>query len=146
MGLDQYLYATKYLTKASKEYEAVLNAVDANAFGNLTTHLEINVAQWRKSNHIHHWFVQNCQDGEDNCQRSNDISREELVTLLDLCKQVSADHSLAEELLPCQGGFFFGSTEYDEWYFASIDETITKLFYVLDNTPEDWDFYYQSSW
>lgn len=148
MGLDQYLYATKYLKNTNTEYSAILDTLNANAFGDCYGFLEIQVASWRKSNQVHNWFVENCQDGTDECQRSNDISRAELEELIDLCQQVTDDHSLAQELLPCQGGFFFGSTEYDEWYFTDVADTITKLRYVLDNTPDDnsWNFYYQSSW
>jgi hypothetical protein len=68
------------------------------------------------------------------------------MELIDLCKRVLADNSLAEELLPSRAGFFFGSTEYDEWYFGDIEQTVTMLETVLRETPEDWTFAYQSSW
>ncbi len=42
------------------------------------------------------------------------------MKLLEVCKQVAADPSKAEELLPTQSGFFFGGTEYDEYYMNSI--------------------------
>ena len=35
---------------------------------------EVCVAYWRKANAIHSWFVENCQDGVDECQYSNEIS------------------------------------------------------------------------
>ena len=41
--------------------------------------------------------------------------------LLDLCNQVLADHDKAEELLPTMDGFFFGSTEYNEYYFEDVE-------------------------
>ena len=47
-----------------------------------------------------------------------DIAKE----LLDLCNQVLEDHSKAKELLPTMGGFFFGSTDYDEYYFKNVEE------------------------
>lgn len=155
MGLDQYLYAKQYLSpsewrgeKAKEQFDAVINAVGATTlvYQDLpSAQVEIKVGYWRKSNQIHQWFVNNCQGGEDDCRESY-VSREQLQELIDLCKKVSADHSLAEELLPAQGGFFFGSTDYDEWYFGDIEDTITMLEGVLKETPENWDFYYQSSW
>ena len=55
--------------------------------------------------------------------------------------------SVAEELLPTQGGFFFGGTDYDEWYIDSLRETIE----IIDNVIATTDFetqmiYYVSSW
>ncbi len=41
--------------------------------------------------------------------------------LLDLCNQVLEDHNKAEELLPTMDGFFFGSTDYDAWYFEDVE-------------------------
>ena len=54
MGLDMYLYGvvSKY------------NLHDYN-IGNIRTFVEIGY--WRKSNQIHKWFVDNIQEGVDNC-------------------------------------------------------------------------------
>ena len=88
------------------------------------------VAYWRKANQIHHWFVVNVQDGEDECQES-DVSREQLQELVDVCREVLADHSKAEDLLPSAPGFFFGSTEYDDRYFQDVADTVEQLERVL---------------
>jgi hypothetical protein len=42
---------------------------------------------WRKANAIHKWFVDNVQHGEDDC-REHDVSRSQLVILMELCKKV----------------------------------------------------------
>jgi hypothetical protein len=104
----------------------------------------MKVGQWRKSNQIHAYFVDNCQGGEDDCRESY-VDREKVEELLDLCKKVLADHSLAEELLPAQSGFFFGSTDYNEWYFSDLEDTVSILENCL-TMDESWSFYYQSSW
>ena len=100
---------------------------------------------WRKANQIHAWFVANVQDDVDDC-RETYVEYEKLKELLELCKQVQTDHSLAEELLPTQSGFFFGSTEYDEDYFADIQYTIEELEKILSENNEDSNFYYRSCW
>jgi hypothetical protein len=41
--------------------------------------------------------------------------------LLDICNQVLKDHSKAKELLPTMSGFFFGSTDYNEYYFKNVE-------------------------
>lgn len=98
---------------------------------------------WRKANQIHRWFVENVQNGVDNCGDYY-VDTSDLKTLLELCQKVKADNSLAEELLPSASGFFFGGTEYDEWYFKDIDETIAILEEAL--ADERGEYYYSSSW
>jgi hypothetical protein len=47
-----------------------------------------------------------------------------LEELRNTCKTVLEDRTKAVELLPTQSGFFFGSTEYDEYYFDDLKDTI----------------------
>ena len=152
MGLDQYLYAKQYTSKSSyarPDKFAVLKDVVGSDIKFLvkdspSISVEMKVGQWRKANAIHAYFVDNCQNGEDDCRESY-VDREKLVELLDLCKQVIADHSKADELLSTQSGFFFGSTEYGEWYFQDLEDTVSILENCL-SMGDDWSFYYQSSW
>lgn len=152
MGLDQYLYAKQYTSEsdyARPEKFAVLKDVVGSDIKFLvkdspSISVEMKVGQWRKANAIHAYFVDNCQNGEDDCRLSY-VSPEKLTELLDLCKQVLADHSKADELLPSQSGFFFGNTEYDEWYFSDLTDTVEILENAL-KMGDDWEFYYQSSW
>ena len=51
------------------------------------SYIDEEVMYWRKANHIHQWFVDNVQDGEDDCG-SYDVSPEHMRQLLDLCNQV----------------------------------------------------------
>lgn len=58
-----------------------------------------------------------------------------------------ADPTIAEELLPTQSGFFFGGTDYDEWYLEDIKYTIDLLKDVLATTDFDKEMVvYTSSW
>ena len=57
------------------------------------------------------------------------------------------DSSVAEELLPSTSGFFFGSTDYDEYYVDDIKNTIDIINKVLETTDFDTQMlYYGSSW
>lgn len=158
MGLDMYLSARCTFYKmyadtnpaAEKMRQAVRAAVDKNDFtsGNIeTTQVEIEAAYWRKANSIHAWFVRNVQDGNDDCGEYT-VSREDLINLRNTCKRVLADTSLANELLPPQPGFFFGSTDIDEWYWEDLKATVAKIDAVLLSFKESegWTFVYQSSW
>lgn len=129
---------------------------------------------WRKANHIHKWFVDNVQDGNDDCKEYY-VSSEKLKELLDTCQQVLKasklvkgkvyagtkwegekeirmeedgmvieDSTVANDLLPTEDGFFFGGTDYDEWYLKDVEDTVKILEDALAN--EEAEYYYSSSW
>ena len=55
--------------------------------------------------------------------------------------------SVAMELLPTTSGFFFGGTDYDEYYVNDIKETIDIVTKVLETTDFEKEMiYYVSSW
>lgn len=80
------------------------------------------------------------------------MSREQLEELLRVCEIVVMDKGLletdetAQKMLPTSSGFFFGSQDYDEWYYKDVEYTIDLLKTALATVPSDWDFTYQSSW
>ena len=51
-----------------------------------------------------------------------------------------------EKLFPTTGGFFFGDTEYDEYYLKKVERTIVDLKKALEDFDDSWEFYYSSSW
>lgn len=58
---------------------------------------------------------------------------------------------LAQQLLPTQDGFFFGPTDYDQYYIDDLVYTKNKLDEILDyheadNYSIDQDYYYEASW
>ena len=169
MGLDMYLeirkneYRSKYYqdkgSDLALEYPKDITEFIPN-LTDLTISRQTNykVGYWRKANHIHNWFMQNCALRDDYDNPIDDcspieITVDKLEKLLDDCKRVLADHSLASSLLPTADGFFFGSTEYSEYYFSEIERTIEIIEPVLKFAQhkleiEDyvWEVYYQSSW
>lgn len=130
------------------------------------------VAYWRKANQIHNWFVENIQDGIDDCGEYW-LSEESLELLIEDCKEVIesletssvedsevvvgwdgdgeikqtikifTDTSVAQNLLPPTQGFFFGSYEFTEYYLQDLKDTVEMLEPLL---KEGGDFYYRSSW
>ena len=48
-----------------------------------------------------------------------------------------ADKELAEDLLPSQSGFFFGSTEYNQWYWQDVKEVNEWVTDLLENLKDD---------
>jgi hypothetical protein len=124
MGLDMYLTAGKR-DPDNFDYSDVKD-----------------LGYWRKANAIHHWFVQNVQGGEDNCGYY-EVPREKIAQLSLLCQHVLKDASLAPKLLPTANGFFFGGTEYDDWYFNGIRKTVDFCELALQQSEPIW---YSSSW
>jgi hypothetical protein len=145
MGLDMYLTARQMTFNGFRNQELYNKLVQEAPFALDTAALEVQVAYWRKANQIHKWFVDHVQNGKDDCGDYY-VSREQLQLLLDTCKIVLIDREEASQLLPVQEGFFFGSYEYNEYYFSDIQDTIEQLEKVLTEYPEEWSFKYQSSW
>jgi hypothetical protein len=150
MGLDMYLEQRVYIG-ANYEHNNVTGSIDLKRDGkpiniplNKVSEIVLRVGYWRKANQIHKWFVDNIQDGEDDC-REYHVSEEQLTELYNICKIVMKNKKLAPELLPTQEGFFFGSYEYDDYYFEDIKHTM-EILKPIANGELTGDFYYSSSW
>ncbi len=105
------------------------------------------IGYFRKVNFLVRFFANKGFDVEHQIPFcfNKDIAEE----LLDLCNQVLEDHSKAAELLPTMGGFFFGSTDYDEYYFKDVEEVKNwiedKLLPMFDKL-EDNEYIEFSTW
>ena len=151
MGLDMYLKAKKdyYRSEYNKDQTendmvekiALLTGLPVPD-GSLS--VEVTAVYWRKANQVHDWFVRNVQDGKDDCGEYY-VSRDRLRELLAACNEALVNRNRADEILPTASGFFFGSTEYDEWYWKDIERTAREIKRVLA-LPEDVYFNYHSSW
>lgn len=85
---------------------------------------------FRKHNYLFRW-VEKRIDGEiENCKHYK-LKKSDIEELLNSVNEVLADHSKAQELLPTQGGFFFGNTEYTEWYFIDLEYAQRELTAML---------------
>jgi len=149
MGLDMNLIRKQYVKNWDHTPEKHRKNVEIFINGNKIktkdlTYIEFDVMYWRKSNHIHNWFVKNCQDNKDDC-RPAFIDIEQLKELSDLCVFVYKNKDKAKELLPTTSGFFFGNMEYDKYYFEDLKETSDILENIIKDHPED-EYIYQSSW
>lgn len=143
MGLDMYLFARRKGAEAPEEqtYEAWEEWRELN---------QPELGYWRKTNHIHNWFVEHCADGVDECQRIP-VTLEQLHGLRQTVEKVLENRDEAPHLLPTAPGFFFGSTEYGEWYYSDLMDTL-KIIDVADRFFRDpanimaFDLEYQASW
>ena len=152
MGLDMYLSAKRYLYRDADEpiSDGINELLGIESDKSKRFHgasfvakeISIEAMGWRKANAIHGWFVENCQDGKDECQESY-VPREKLQELVELCQE-ALDNPDAEVLEPT-AGFFFGSYEKDEWYYQDLKNTIEGIERALE-LPDSFEFYYRASW
>jgi len=151
MGLDMYLsrhYYVKnwdHMTDAEKHTITILKGGEASGIPvEKISYIITEEMYWRKANEIHAWFVDNVQDGNDDCGDYY-VAREQLQELLKVVTEVLEDHSLSKKLLPTRSGFFFGGYDYDKYYFSDMERTQRELSKILEDTSLG-EFYYHSSW
>jgi hypothetical protein len=147
MGLDQYLYKKTWVNSNRKNnthqvVDKTVEIFDKEYPLKDLEYLVYEVGYWRKANQIHKWFVNNVQEGNDDCKEYY-VSDEKIKELYDLCIEIINNPQKAEELLPTHAGFFFGSYEYDEYYMKDLQHTIGILEPLLNC---DDSIYYSSSW
>jgi hypothetical protein len=175
MGLDMYLYSkvrktafkdedkNSPLHKAA-EAEGLKDNAGRGNYGYVA--IECQAGYWRKANAIHNWFVHNVQDGRDECQQA-DVDISQIVALRELCEKVIGTAKLIDveedgvqyktvsnkeevhALLPPVGGFFFGSTDVDQWFIEDVKHTIEVCKHCEELTARhgyDVEFSYRSSW
>ena len=136
MGLDQYLYGATYkIDKETHSHEIKLE----------------EVAYWRKQNAIHKWFVDNVQEGVDNCAIYS-FDDYFLKRLLVVCKKVLENPTAenAMKFLPTQEGFFFGGTDLTnnfelEYYLDGLKYAVEVIRELLKDNKYDY-YCYRSSW
>lgn len=145
MGLDMYLNAKRYLWHSEGELADKLSAEFPELGDARVKEVTAELMYWRKSNAIHKWFVDNVQDGVDECQETW-LDREKLASLLAVIDEILADKKKAGKLLPPQQGFFFGSKDIDQWYWEDLARTKEGLENILSKEWKGWDFYYRASW
>lgn len=145
-GLLNELEALKQKYPDKETFQKLAEPVENKDFG----------FYWRKANHIHAYFVNNVQDGVDD-QEAYEVTEE---TLLDLKSKLETAISLYEstdlsdadkedslnQTLPCQEGFFFGGTAYDEYYHEDNKSTLEYVNLVLDEMDFEKYMLFYSCW
>ena len=158
MGLDMYIFKVKKTAHSIKElgdldrnpkpgdaaiaeFEPLNQPYADSAPDHYTIFQE--VAYWRKFNALHSWFVSNVQKDVDNCGLY-ELEKDDLFSCLDVLEETF--HKKNPVRLPPSAGFFFGSTEVDDYYWNKVESSIEIISKLIDYT--DWDkerLFYQSS-
>lgn len=99
--------------------------------------IDDEAAYWRKANQIRQWFVVNTNYPKDGNTTPHNVTREQLKNLVSDCRKVIECKELAEKILPPSFGYWFGSTDIDDYYFDTVRETVGMVNRVIEET--DWD-------
>lgn len=140
MGLDMFLEGVNYYKEERDEnFKITKKRIIKKTL----------ICQWRKANHIHNYFDKIISESYELDEIENlqhyEISKEDILKFIDTCKKVVSNRNLAKELMPTQEGFFFGSTDYDKWYYDTLIETVNELENVLKENEFDY-FEYHAWW
>lgn len=163
MGLDMYFYARKTTYKSFSKWDNPDRVNEVNYpedlktfsdhiydrnFKSVQTETSYQIGYFRKFNALHSYIVKTFANGIDNCQDiilyKEDV--EQIKKVLDDVLEANTEEK-AKELLPTQSGFFFGGTDYDEFYFEDVKDAADLMQSFLDNFDfEKYQLVYQASW
>lgn len=103
MGLDMWLY------------EKERNSEEVSEIG-----------YWRKANQIRAFFASYALELIGENIEMLAVNKEMLLELKRRinCCLTERNENISSELLPTSQGFFFGSSEYDEWYYQDLEATL----------------------
>ena len=116
-------------TNSWKDYEKLideLNDIDCENFEFL--------AYFRKVNFLFEFFSGSLNEDETTAV----ITRGEMEELIDKCEFVLNNRDKASEILPTCDGFFFGSLDYDDYYFESVAKVLLSFQVILENYSDDY--------
>jgi len=106
---------------------------------------------WRKFNALHGYIVREFADGIDECQTIEIGNKDGVNKILDALKttlkQVEDGEKDIEKLkMPPTSGFFFGSTDLDDWFKDKLKEAIPVFEKLASDLEDNEIVYYQASW
>ena len=150
MGLDMYLEATRYVAPYDTQTEPMRRAIGA-AIGYVPPNekpgedpsllevsgVTVRVGYWRKFDALHQWFVNNTQQGHDDC-RAAFVTVDTLMELEEQLEQVGDDPQSASE--------HFTSDIDETLEEDDVDYTLKILHYAKQLQAQGWDIYYRASW
>lgn len=141
MGLDMYLYT--YPEEQEENYKKIFEL--SNEESNKLWDETYEIGYWRKCNFLHKFLCTNGQLIENEILYI--IPRATLYDFLEKAVKVVKKHStkFSQNTLPTCAGFFYGSTEYDDYYYEWVLEEISKVAEILKNYDDE-KFLYYASW
>lgn len=127
MGLDIYFYKVR-----KDDVDTISNTREVFDLINEG----VGCAYFRKANFIYAYFEHLIDSNTECCI----VNKEEIESLFDACALVLErrdEDGFAEQVLPTRAGFFFGSTDYDEWYYEDVKLCYEQMKIILDEWQDE---------
>ncbi|QIZ09401.1 hypothetical protein HFZ78_24180 [Priestia megaterium] len=134
MGLDMYLVSLPNIT--GMDYDEIVLAS-----AQMSKHKADQDEIYEKLKpHIKH-------NGEDDPLFTQEVTKENLLDLNNLCLQVLKEKDSPCNILPTRPGCFFGNLSYDSYYYREIEETQALLAALIKHFNFETHYLlYQCSW
>lgn len=126
MGLDIYFYANEKADADNNRISAL--QMDAESDGDV----DIEVGYFRKVNALFAW-VEDHVGTIENCEKLP-VTQAHLLALQRDLQALTPENCQA--VFPTRAGFFFGPTDYDDGYWADVDD----VKHWLDEMFDDFEF------
>lgn len=89
-------------------------------------------AYFRKVNFIYEYFNDRIDHDYEMCL----TDKEDIINLIAKCDEVIKNNNKASLILPTRSGFFFGSTDYNDWYYSDVKDCKTQMKALLKKVKE----------
>lgn len=142
-GKYNLIYGPGTKEDLDKDIQDLMNSMDDMT----PVSVRFEVGYWRKANHIHNFFSNALSEFDDKTGDETWVPINVLEMLRERCVKVleARDEEISSELLPTMDGFFFGSTDYDDYYYDQVKETIIIIDKAL-KYKNKMEYYYAASW
>ena len=143
MGLDQYITIRhKSTNNAYKKYEDFYKQPYEEREGKKhpdSPSKDFIVGYFRKHNQIHKWFVDNVQDGVDDCGRYV-VTVQQIETLRDICEKIMAGVTKTEK--PAKFMTDRWGEEHEIWQMPTYTPTEETMQYAQEVLPTQSGFFF----
>ncbi|WP_336844159.1 hypothetical protein [Providencia rettgeri] len=126
MGLDMYFYA-------NEKAEADENRIPASLNDEPEGNIDAEVGYFRKVNALFKW-VEDHIGAIENCEKLP-VTQAHLLALQRDLQALTPEN--CHTVFPTQGGFFFGSTDYDDGYWEDVNDVKRWLDEMFDSFDFD---------
>lgn len=139
MGLDMYLKANLFCAggydhsrdEEKQMFHDLLRVVGIEPEkAEKSIEVSVTIGYWRKANAIHEWFVEHCQDGEDDC-RDAYVSREKLEELKATCQRVLSEAKLKKGKILVATGWSAERGEYKDYRDGDVIKNTATIEGIL---------------
>lgn len=146
MGLDQYITIRHKSTNKSyakwEDYWKLEREERENLREPNEPTKDITIAYFRKHNQIHNWFVQNVQNGNDDCRRYP-ITVDDIKKLLSICETIMSHVTKTPrppKIKTDSKGNQYECLQYDDYKISG-----EGMQYVINNLPTKDGFFFGST-